>query len=407
MSEGLSDRPGHDRGETLLVDDLYAAVYELRGSLTVLLSRVGNEAHRPQELSRSLGLDKNLARKISRIVQSTDAGEVVQHLPGNTGFNMLLSAVERLGATSDELSRARAAMRAMEGMVERHVGDKPTLELILDNLPTTSRDRLLVSRKLSFRGDSGIWGVQARTRLNTAIIAPTASQPDMITSAAIGGWVDFRRLRSEARWAMFRRRGYGAARVTRDMPIDPNESPESAMLLRQFCSPKMPPIHKVIDPNGDIVFELGASPVGNTGAFNCFSAWYQDAIGSRYADEENSIGEFGAVISAPVENLVFDLIVHRSLNYATNTSVKVFGSLAPHKHLTDRDVLPLDVRPMSLGSYPPVVDTPLVPKYGEVVDTVMKACNWSRKDFTGVRYVVEYPPYPSTVVISFPLERKG
>ena len=48
-------------------------------------------------------------------------------------------------------------MSAVERMVSRHVGDRPTLELVLDSLPDRSHDRLIVSRKLAFRGNSGLF----------------------------------------------------------------------------------------------------------------------------------------------------------------------------------------------------------------------------------------------------------
>lgn len=389
-----------------LVDDLSATVLELRGSLTELLAAVGADSQRPQELSRSLGLDKNLARKISRIILSPDPGDVVAHLPGAAGFNLVLSAAERSGARLESLRRARDAVRSMEGVVERHVGDRPTLEMVIDGLPGRSKDRLLQSRKLSFRGDSGIWGVQAKVRVNTAILVPSPTDPGMIDHAAMGVWIGFRRLRSDAPWALFRRRKSGQVGPSPVSPVDPAESPDGPMLLRDFCSATLPPIHRVTDPNGDQVHELGPSPVGNTGSFDCFSAWFNPGIGARYAADDNSTGEFGSVVSAPAETLVFDLIVHRDLRFALNTSVRIFGTASSYKDLTIRDQLPLVVEPTSLGAFPAVVDTPLVPRYAEAVEYVMQRCGWDRRDFTGLRFVVEYPPYPSTMVVSFPLDKR-
>ena len=80
-------------------------------------------------------------------------------------------------------------MSAVERMVSRHVGDRPTLELVRDSLPDRSHDRLIVSRKLAFRGNSGIWGVQARTRLNAAFVAPSHDDPEMLDAANVGGRV--------------------------------------------------------------------------------------------------------------------------------------------------------------------------------------------------------------------------
>jgi hypothetical protein len=104
-----------------------------------------------------------------------------------------------------------------------------------------------------------------------------------------------------------------------------------------------------------------------------------------------------------VETLQFDLIVHRSLAFALNARADVYGALST-RH--PRDLLPLDVKRHNLGSDPSAVDTPLVPRYSQIIDHVMSRCGWDRKDFTALRYVVEYPPFPSQVVISFPLEKR-
>jgi len=110
-----------------LTGDLNATVDELRGSLADLMLQVGADVSKPQQMSRFLGLDKSLARKVARIVQADEAGIAIQNLPGSEGFNILLSAVERLGASAERVARARQAVRSIEGVVERHFGDRPSV----------------------------------------------------------------------------------------------------------------------------------------------------------------------------------------------------------------------------------------------------------------------------------------
>jgi hypothetical protein len=233
----------------------------------------------------------------------------------------------------------------------------------------------------------------------------------MLDMAAIGGWVDFRRLRAESRWALFRRRTYSGGespRAERHIPIDPSEPPDGPLLMREFCSSSLPPIEAVHDESGELVYELGPSSVGNTGAFTCFFGSMLPKIGTRRADENNDRGEFGAVVSAPVEALQFDLLVHRDCEFATHTRADVYGVLAPGpagRH--ERDLLPLDVRPENLGRFPPTVDSPRVARYGQIIDHVLARCGWRPDDFIGLRFLIEYPPFPSTVVVSFPLEQRS
>jgi hypothetical protein len=144
--------------------------------------------------------------------------------------------------------------------------------LVLDNLPTTAEERLLRSRKLAFRGNSGIWGVQARARVNTAILAPSRDAADFVDQAMIGGWVDFRRLRADTRWALFRRRRTHSQQPhALGEPIDPAEPRDGPMLIREFCSDTLPPIEVVPDSGGDLVHELGPSPLGTRAPLPVFS----------------------------------------------------------------------------------------------------------------------------------------
>jgi hypothetical protein len=390
-----------------LADELDASVHELRGSLTELMAGIRADVAKPLALSRQLGLDKNLAWKVSRIIRSTDAGFAVQNLPGPAGFEILLSAVQKAGASLDSLRRTKAAIESMGTMVERHVGDKSTLELVLDSMPDATSEKLIVSRKLAFRGASGIWGVQSRVRVNTAIVAPNRSDSKMLDVATIGAWVDFRRLRAESRWALFRHKSYGAAERSepRRRAIDAAVT-AGPPLLREFCSATLPPIQVIEDRNDETVYELGPSAVGNVGAFTCVMATFVEKIGPRFADADDDTGQFGALVSAPSEHLLFDLIVHRDCAFALRSTAQVFGVLAPgpaNRH--DRDLLPLRLEAINLGRCPPVLDTALLASYPAIIERVMETCRWDRDDFLAVRYQLDFPPFPSTVVVSFPLEK--
>jgi len=392
---------------TDLITDLSSSTQELRGSLIELLGDVGLDPRRAQTLGKKLRVDKSLAWKISNIVKSDEPGSAVRHLPGNAAFEIFLTAVRGAGANALNLKRVASAYEALQGVVEKHTGDRPTLELVMDSMPQRAGDRLNMSRKLAFRGNSGIWGVQAKTRVNTAIVAPSKDDSDMQDVANIGGWIDFRRLRADARWALFRVQVFDSSEPGHGpscMAIDPNEPSTGPMLLRDFCSPSLPPIESTLDSNGDQVYELGRSSIGNAGAFTCFYGSKIPRIASRWASDENDRGEFAATISAPVESLQFDLLLHRDCEFATNPVTQVYGVLnfSPEtRH--DRDLIPVDLTRTELGGFPPVLDTPRVRGYGKMLDYVMSRCGWQREDFVGVRFSLDYPPFPSTVVLSFPL----
>ena len=253
--------------KTLLHPDLSAGVHELRGALTDLLGDVGADVRRPQELARKLSLDKSLAWKLSRIVGAGDPQNALQYIPGDAALGIVMRAVHDAGGTEPMRRRAEGAIKNFQAAVLRHLGDRPTLDLVVDGLPSEGGERLAISRKLAFRGNSGIWGVQAKARMHTTILAPNRNQPGMMDCGQVGGWIDFRRIRGDARWVLFRRR----------IQVDPNapgpvtepierypEPTGPELMMKDFCSAGVPEIHTVSEGIVQLD-ELGASTVGNSG----------------------------------------------------------------------------------------------------------------------------------------------
>jgi len=389
--------------------DLSAGVHELRGALTDLLGDVGADARRPQELARKLSLDKSLAWKLSRIVGAGDPQNALQYMPGDAALGIVMRAVHDAGGGEVLRRRAEGAIKNFQAAVLRHLGDRPTLDLVVDALPSEGGERLAVSRKLAFRGNSGIWGVQAKARVHTTFLAPNRERPEMMDCAQLGGWIDFRRIRGDARWVLFRRRTQmdGAGPDPRDEPIDHHADPKHpALMMSDFCSTGVPEIHTVAE-GGVQLDELGVSTIGNSGAFTLFFGSITKAIGPRKADKPDDEGAFRVSISAPVEMLQFDMLVHRDCEFALHQKIGVYGGFTTGSAPTnERDALPIHADRSDLGREPPAVQTPLFSRYVELTDRVFARMGRDRREFIGLRYQIEYPPFPSTVAVSFPLERQ-
>lgn len=373
-----------------------------------MFNGVGADIRRPQELARRLSLDKGLAWKLSRIMNAGEPEEALQHMPGDAAMEIMMKAVTKAGANEAHRQRTATAIEIFREAIQKHLGDRPTLELVVDAMPGRKGERLATSRKLAFRGNSGIWGVQAKARLNTVIIAPNKANPEMMDAALIGGWIDFRRVRHDAKWVIFRRKTFSTHMTGAPVeePLDPTAGPDGPMWMRDFCSSTLPDIHMI--SHGDAhEYEIGESTVGNGGAFTCFFGSVTRAIGSRYYDVPEDTATFQANVSAPVESLQFDMLVHRDCGFAFEHNVQVLSKLSEVERApTDRDILPIHASRVDLGRTPPAVQSGLFARYGEIVDLGLARMGWSREDFVGVRYDIEYPPFPSTVSVSCPLEKR-
>lgn len=383
-------------------NDCRAAAGALKAALVELYAAVGADGSRPQDVSRRFSLDKNLTWKITKLLQSDDALEAAPFIPGTEGLDILFRAMRPIAPT-DVLGRVEEAARGFADMVERHAGDRPTFELLLDS--TTRARNFEVSRKLAFRGNSGVWGLQARVRVTAHFLAPNPAKRDRLDFALVAGLVGLRRLRPVADWPLFRFVSYNDDGSLRGdlggrQPIE--ASAENSWLMPSFCSPPAPPLIASEHDNA-VTYRLGDGPVGRTGEVTCFFGMYEPGVVSRYATPVDQFGEVSSVITLPIETLLFDLFVHRSLVEAHDPEVCVFGrpsgSVSPDPADRGGQRLPISETLQDITGAPPQVATELVPNYDQIIAATFARARWDPLDFVARRLVLAYPPMPSTVVL--------
>ncbi|MHC4992994.1 MAG: hypothetical protein ACYTGC_18630 [Planctomycetota bacterium] len=132
------------------------AVNDLRAALVELYDSVAADPLSPQDVSRRFRLNKTLTWNVSRLIQAPDGLAALTHVPGKAAIEKLLDATQRDGASDRAVENVRTATDAFEHVVEEHVGDRGTLDLVLDGITTPTTDGLERSRKLAFRGNSGL-----------------------------------------------------------------------------------------------------------------------------------------------------------------------------------------------------------------------------------------------------------
>lgn len=391
-----------------------SALLDLRGALTELLLSLEADPTNPQELARRFGLNRNLTWKVSRLIRASDLFSVFPQMPGASGMAIFLKALRRAGAPKDALAAVQVAMEEFESMLKIHAGDRANLELMLDSLAPDGMqsEPLEISRKLAFRGNSGIWGTQARLRLRAFFIAPNADNADMLDTAQISGLVDLRRFRPGAVQPLFHMSRYNDDGSNLEAPAQESIEPdvtgyEGSMLMPSFCSSPLPPLRIVKHERG-VLHELGEGPLGNRGASSVIYGSLTRRFAQRHRDENNLYGECLTDINVPVESLLFDLIVHRDVVDELQPEVKLFqGSATPQlKPFATPLPCPEDIQ--DIGSGPPRMATPLMPRYGQLIGSVFKRAGWDPMEFRAVRFEMKYPPVHSSVLVrySLPEERQ-
>lgn len=397
-------------------DAVPEVVRRIRNALAESLAYVGADATRPQNLSRMLGLDKNLTWKICRLVGDENAIAAVQYMPGKGGLKILSNALAKAGVPGDLLSAIQKTTEEFERIIDLHAGDREKLGVMLGNVTSEGqRERAEAHRKLSFRGNSATWGVQAGVQLCSNFIAP-GTNPDKVDLAWISGLVEFWRLRRDVVWAM------AAARKTADdgspLPlgeihaIDPDhDKPDSVPLMSDFCSKPIPNMRIELGRDGLTRYELTEGPVGSTATTTSVIGLYGRNFVPRYSAPNDTLGEHFARLYTPVETLIHDLFVHKDLAYAMTPQTCLYsqmpgGPVFPTAH-RDEGMLSIHDPIINLGSGPPDLVTPEFPLYPRMIRAVFERLGWNAEDFRGFRFKLRYPPIPTLAVWRYELPTKA
>ncbi|MFQ5424215.1 MAG: hypothetical protein ACE5F9_09580 [Phycisphaerae bacterium] len=386
----------------------------IRSTLAELLACVGADPTRPQEVARQLNVNKNLTWKVSRVIRAADPAAAVPHIPGKAGMTILLDSFKRAGASIEAIKAVRLAMAEFEEMRAIHAGDRESLDMMLGNLARNSNTQQQneALRKLAFRGNSAIWGVQARVQLCVNVIAPNPETQDWVDLTWLSGLVDYRRLRRDVVWAMASSRKVQddgtPLELGRIEAVDPEfEGDGKVPLVGELCSRPLPELRTVTGSDGMIRYELLEGPVGNTAAASCVIGIFGRAFVRRTRATNDTIGEHAARIYTPVECLIHDFFVHKDLRYALSPEAFLYSQLpgGPVFPASGRDqgMLPMHERLQRLGGCPPDFVTPELPQYSQQLEAVFRRLKWDPDDFHGFRFKMQYPPIPAIAVLRYDL----
>jgi hypothetical protein len=391
-----------------------ASVHALRRSLRGLYRSVDADEDRPQAVARRFGLNKNLTWKIAKLLGDGESLEAVANVPGAEGIGILLTAMEREGASAVAVESVRRDFDAFEAMMRAHAGDRATLDLLIDGLAKGSR-ALEVSRKLAFRGNSGVWGLQARVRSALQVLAPTAGRPDMLDDVLAAGMHDIRRLRPVQGWPIFRFHHYGTpaeagAKVREFIPIEQAVSDdEPALIMRSFCSPPGAEVRSVRQ-GSEIRHELVDGPIGHRGAVTFVFGSIERAAFGRYADptaREPEYGEMVAFVTMPTELAQMDVLVHRSMLDEFEPECAVYGRPFGGSDMTpsarEHFRLPIASAIERIDPVHDTLDSRDLPERTELAALVVERAGWSLGDFMAFRATVTYPPMPCSIVMRYRL----
>ncbi len=228
----------------------------------------------------------------------------------------------------------------------------------------------------------------------------------------LNGFLDFRRLRADIPWTIAARRTtYDDGTPKKTAGIQPLEPPlpdqPDVPLFHSFCSRPLPRLRAVKGHDHVLYHQLEEGPVGNTAAVDCVLAGTVQGGLPRYRAEKNDHHQFFSSPTTPAQTLIMDVFVHRDTGCNLVPELGIFSNMPGAPAFPEQGFnsgrLHLGERLVSLGSGPPVVVTSEIPKYTQMVKTILERVGWDIRDFSGHRTIIHYPPIPSMVVFRYDL----
>jgi hypothetical protein len=402
------------------------AIDQLRRALMDVTAAAGGDINRPQDLSRRFKLDKTLTWRISRAVREDDPWQALEHLPSRTGVSIYSASMRAAGVAEAKLVALDDACDQFERFVSDHATDRSTLDVMVSAPERRSSvKRLETLRKGGFACNASLLGVRASTHFTARIVVPHPQRPDSsLAIALIAGLSDLFRLRADVPWPVCTLRdwrGTGELLTHQERNFHPLSEQDRAdwPIVRSQCSPTDVRLERQAEADGTIRYLLQGGPIGASAATTIVYGWVNLSDASRRPTEPGERGEHAIVLSTPVERLVFDFIVHRSLEFAHTPRVEVFAQFpglrsypGPESHHA-RVPVPTTVqrfaslRHAGLGS-------PLASGSGgdhdgylELLERTARSVGTTLDDLIAFRYELAYPPTPSMCVVSHALDGAG
>jgi hypothetical protein len=387
-------------------------IHGVRTALADMLQSVNADPAQPQEISRRFDLDKMLTWRVSRVVCGDDAWEAVEYIPRRPSMQLFANAMVKHGARDLQVQNLWQAMDAFDRFMDIHAGgDRDTLEIMTSSAGSRfSSKRLEQFRKDGYLANSALWGISTNLHLAIRMMAP-GSKPGMVDLATVCGFVGFRRLRENVKWTVASVTQWDSAPDQHNFYEALDLETTGIPLIPKFSSKPVPSMHARKERDHDTAFKLNDGPVGHVAAATVMLGWITRNCAPLEESYPGEQGEHGAALSTPAELLLHDFYVHKSLAFALDPSVRIYGQLPGGPRYPQPDgeeaALPVQAELASRGFSPPDTTTPEFSRYREVVDMMCSRLGHSLRDFHGYRLRLKYPPIPAISVISHRLAERG
>jgi hypothetical protein len=384
--------------------DVARVVLQLRSAFTGVFAALPRPIRGGTDLQRELGLPSTLSWQLHGFVNSTDPIAAANQIPGRQATRRALAAAEAKGVSRAALDRAAAAFDEFEACVERHAGDRASFASMVSSMVAGESSSVdLDARREAFRATSHIYGLQAGVSVNAYILHP-GDTPGWYDFVFLNGSVGLRVMRPFDK-LFIGRHGHEPDHPRPDQAtsqpiVPPRPEFDGAPVLEEFSTRPLPAFKSEIATKTHREIYISGPPVGRTGELTYFVAERWPAAAPR--DEKL---EFNATLLHPTAALLHDVLLAPSVTDRTpSPRTGVFGGALNElrRKLRETDRLNIQAQSNFAGVGVESLQTPLVPRYVEMLRFVCQKLGWDADAFDTYRCQVEYPVLHSLLDVSFP-----
>lgn len=402
----------------------------LQPALASIIEYLRPAVMRPADLQKRLGLDNKLSWSLYHAATARDPRAVAAMLPGRRAMQRFFAAAAERGVPAEMIERASRAFDDFEASVARHAGSRDAFQTMLAEWSGEAVDPGAAfpassgadhkQKRAAFRAVSLLWGRQARVGCGIQILHPGDAEDGALDSVLIRGMVGLRRTRRSVPLHITTHHWRASPPTPpphsqlpqletppppppqrpRREPLDPRITDlDSLWLLPDFCSRPLPEFRMRVTREGYRSHELVSDGLGASAEITYFTG--EGRRGDAARPERGRPTWFSKAVDMPLEVLIQDIFIHRTLWDTTPPQVHVYAyPLDGSLEFRDADLLPLSESAEYLGMGIDAARTPVVPRYADLLTFAMNRMGWKEDEFRVFRCRVDYPLLYSRVRMS-------
>lgn len=375
-------------------------------SLRPVLRALLDDAQRPVDLCRNLGINKDLSGRLLKATRSHDQLMALHTMPGPEAIRTLLVAARRK-VPRQLIKTAELAVDEFDHLINHVAGDRAALDAIISTWVPDARARFeMANKQIIFKGVSNLKGFSTDVSVMAVLVAP-GSGSTHCDLATLFGYVNLKRLRPGTPIHVTNEMRWPGAGETKYFTLDgkPIEPGKNDMMLVDFCSCPTP-VLETVTHGSRIDYLLTDDAVGLQSAVQVFFADFVPNSLPRYASSEGRKMAIGVDIEVPSKVLVLDALIHEDVRFGGDPELvlydtTVLGTANPNDRERDIDRLDFLESIQCFGKGVSRCRSDEVPGYIDLLHHACERRQWDPGAFNAYRCRIQYPWYGSEVCMVF------